>query len=113
MDMYLLTDRDVKDIVDMVMCETYIPRRSASISAQLVGEAEEPEAMILPTFDGLSNSIIPRSVTVAEPATTISTPRTSFASMNPADMQVHTKITGRDDSTTTTVVSRRSVAEIT
>ncbi|KAH7319675.1 hypothetical protein B0I35DRAFT_429565 [Stachybotrys elegans] len=67
---------------------------------------------LLPVVNGAPNAILPCAAKMADTATTISNPKTSFASVSPIDMQVHTKFRGGPLSTTT-VVSRRSVAKIT
>ncbi|KAI9151627.1 hypothetical protein HJFPF1_08834 [Paramyrothecium foliicola] len=116
-DIYLLSPCDIEEMVDLIAAELHTPRENAYPTTNnyspVQGVTDQTISELLPTFDGLNNTIIPRSVTVAEPATTISTPQTSFATMSPMDMQVHTKVKGRKLSMTSTVVSKRSVAEIT
>ncbi|KAM5375701.1 hypothetical protein ACJZ2D_005884 [Fusarium nematophilum] len=109
--LYLVGDKDIRDVVRIVIEDM-----------QRCGHIVDPErrctkgsagSRSLPRLDEVAKAIIPPSVTVADPATTISLPQTSYASINAIDMQVHTKTRGTGSDATTTVVSRRSVAEIT
>ncbi|KAF4979561.1 hypothetical protein FZEAL_4265 [Fusarium zealandicum] len=108
--LYLVGDKDIRDVVRIVMEEM---QKSVQVS--------KPEGRTtkgcsgnrsLPKLDEAGKAIIPPLVTVADPATTLSLPTTSYASINATDMQVHTKTRESASDATTTVVSRRSVAEI-
>lgn len=55
---------------------------------------------------------MPPPVVTAEAATTISLPKTAFATISPTDMQVHTKTRETEVTNTATVVTRRSIATI-
>lgn len=64
----------------------------------------------LPTLDGASISPCPASA--ADPAMTLNQPATSYATVNPEDMQVHTRTRDMEVAATATIVTRKSVAEI-
>lgn len=59
------------------------------------------------------HKIQPTPAAVADPATSISLPRTSFAVASPDDSQIHTKTRQLDRQSTTTIVSRKSISRIT
>lgn len=111
-EMYLVNDEDLQDVVEMVMVE--ICKAKANHGTEACGkETGRMDGTSPLRLDGITNTIMPPSGAPADPATTISIPKTSFASVCPMDMQVHTKTVGRDSSSMARVVSRRSVAEIT
>lgn len=59
------------------------------------------------------HKIQPTPPAVADPATSISLPRTSFAVASPDDSQIHTKTRQLDRQSTTTIISRKSISRIT
>ncbi|KAK7424775.1 hypothetical protein QQX98_000359 [Neonectria punicea] len=109
--MFLVGNKDIRDVVGIVVQEM----RQSKPLTNTEGEDTDPkpEDRSLPRLDGLANMILPPPGTLADPATTISLPRTSYASQSASDLQVHTKIRGEDSETTTTIISRKSVAQIT
>ncbi|KAK7419973.1 hypothetical protein QQZ08_010609 [Neonectria magnoliae] len=109
--MFLVGNKDIRDVVGIVIQEM----RQSEPLTNMEGECTDPkpEDRSLPRLDGLSNMILPPPGTLADPATTISLPRTSYASLSASDLQVHTKVRGEDSETTTTIISRKSVAKIT
>ncbi|KFA54724.1 hypothetical protein S40293_00709 [Stachybotrys chartarum IBT 40293] len=110
---YLISGADIEDMVNDIITSLRGPNTHSAIVPNPIQIRKNSNTSTSLCVDGFSNAIIPCSAMGAEPATTISTPKTSFASISPSDMQVHTKIRGGTMATTTTVVSRRSVAEIT
>ncbi|KAJ4254352.1 hypothetical protein NW762_009944 [Fusarium torreyae] len=108
--LYLIGDKDIRDVVRIVLDETKMnehahePERTTS---------ESTETLPMPRLDANSRSILVPSPTTVDPATTISLPRTSYANINATDMQVHTQTRGAGSDATTTVITRKSVAEIT
>lgn len=107
--LYLVGDRELRDVVKIVIDEAYKARQSNVRKRRNTYDAARSRS--LPRLD--ANAIIVPSVTIAGPATTISLPKTSFANLAASDMKVHTKTRGTESSTMTTIVSRQSVAEIT
>ncbi|KAG5946697.1 hypothetical protein E4U60_003872 [Claviceps pazoutovae] len=123
--LYFLSDGDVKDIVGIVMdavrqslitpARHQVPRGSeananfddSTTSAQ--GFAYERRTS---GFSYGKHSITPRLSTAADPATTISVPKTVFSSTNWDDRRVSFADSGLSSSTKTTIVSRGSVSEI-
>ncbi|CAH0014829.1 unnamed protein product [Clonostachys rhizophaga] len=91
--MYLICDEDARQMGKKEPKET----------------PKEPPA--LPKLDG--DTILPPPAVVACPATTISHPKTSYTKLGPASNQIHTKTRDVEVTTTTTVISRQSIAEIT
>ncbi|EEU47283.1 uncharacterized protein NECHADRAFT_35793, partial [Fusarium vanettenii 77-13-4] len=109
--LYLVGDEDIRDIVRIVLEEG--GKRKSTVETERKSTKGSARSRSLPTLDESSNAFIPQSGTLADPATTISLPKTSYTSINSTDMKVHTKTRGADADTTATVVSRQSVAEIT
>ncbi|KAJ3513232.1 hypothetical protein NM208_g15215 [Fusarium decemcellulare] len=108
--LYLVGDKDIRDVVKIVMEETQ--KSSTVVEPKRKSTKGSAGSRSLPRLDEASNAIIPPSVTVANPATTISLPRTSYTNINANDMQVHTKTRGAE-SDATAVISHQSVSEIT
>ncbi|KAF4453493.1 hypothetical protein F53441_3850 [Fusarium austroafricanum] len=110
--LYLIGDKDIRDVVTIVLDETlknghiYVPERTPTTTGS-------SDSRPLPRLDENSNAILVPSPIAIDPATTINLPRTSYTNINSSDMQVHTKTRGAGSDATTTVVTRRSVAEIT
>ncbi|RSL63541.1 hypothetical protein CEP54_005092 [Fusarium duplospermum] len=109
--LYLVGDDDIRDIVRIVLEEG--DKRKSMVETERKSTKGSTRSRSLPTLDESSNAFIPQSGTLADPATTISLPKTAYTSINSTDMKVHTKTRGADTDTTATVVSRQSVAEIT
>ncbi|KAI7761264.1 hypothetical protein LZL87_002079 [Fusarium oxysporum] len=110
--LYLIGDKDIRDVVSIVLDETLknghieLPKRTPTTTGS-------SESRPLPRLDENSNAILVPSPMAIDPATTINLPSTSYTSINATDMQVHTKTRGGASEATTTVVTRRSIAEIT
>ncbi|CVK99844.1 uncharacterized protein FPRN_09039 [Fusarium proliferatum] len=110
--LYLIGDKDIRDVVSIVLDETLknghieLPKRAPTTTGS-------SESRPLPRLDENSNAILVPSPMAIDPATTINLPSTSYTNINAADMQVHTKTRGGASEATTTVVTRRSIAEIT
>lgn len=109
--LYLVGDEDIRDIVRIVLEEGV--KRKSVVEIERKSTKGSARSRSLPTLDESSNAFVPHSGTLADPATTISLPKTAYTSINSTDMKVHTKTRGADTDTTATVVSRQSVAEIT
>lgn len=108
--MYLVSDEDIFKVVQAVLEEfQQLDERSRSERNGSCADFQKPSK---PKLDDVANIIVPPSATIAEPATTISTPSTAYTSVSPQDGRVHTKIRGHGLETTTRVVSRNSIAEI-
>lgn len=110
---YLISGADIEDMVIDIMTSLLRQSTQSPIVPNHIPTRKTSNSSTSLCVDGASNAIVPCSAMGAEPTTTISIPKTSFASISPSDMQVHTKIRGGTVATTTTVVSRRSVVEIT
>ncbi|KAG6097702.1 hypothetical protein E4U30_000353 [Claviceps sp. LM220 group G6] len=123
--LYFLSDGDVKDIVGIVMdavrqslmtpARHPVPRGSEA-SANF-GDSTTPAQGFAyeKTTSGFAygeHSITPRLSAVADPATTISVPKTVFSSTNWDDRRVSLADSVLSSSTKTTIVSRGSVSEI-
>ncbi|KAF5648390.1 hypothetical protein F52700_1082 [Fusarium sp. NRRL 52700] len=110
--LYLVGDKDIRDVVSIVLDETLknghieMPRRTPTTTGS-------SESRPLPRLDENLNAILVPSPMAIDPATTINLPSTSYTNINATDMQVHTKTRGGASEATTTVVTRRSIAEIT
>ena len=108
---YLVTDDNLKDVIETVIEEMRQFNTCDLVDNQTCDGAAEN--CLLPKLNSRNNSIIPSTANAAHPATTISMPKTSFASIvSPTDTGVQTKTIGVDKSSSATIVSRRSVAEI-
>ncbi|KPA46206.1 hypothetical protein FLAG1_00824 [Fusarium langsethiae] len=109
--LYLIGDKDIRDVVSIVLSEV-LKNGHIDRSERRTTTTESSEGRPLPKLDGDSNTILVPTPTAVDPATTINLPNTSYANINASDMQVHTKTRGAESDTTTTVITRRSVAEI-
>lgn len=112
--MYFLSDGDIKDMVGIVMdtlrqslVSLTCPRR---VHGCRTGTKDDN-----PTTSGFKygrTSITPRLSAAADPATTISLPRTVFSYTNWGGREFSTTDSRVDSSTKTTILSRGSVSEI-
>ncbi|KAF7542212.1 hypothetical protein G7Z17_g11776 [Cylindrodendrum hubeiense] len=109
-DMFLVNKGDIRNVVGIVIEEMH---KSGNSIWEGYDIDDNPRNHTMLKLDGVANIIIPPPVTAADPATTFSLPQTSYASLSARDLQVHTKIRGMESETTATIVSRRSIAEIT
>lgn len=107
--MYLICDEDVRQMVSGILDEINILQEISQGKKEPKETPKEPPA--LPKLDG--DTILPPPAVVACPATTISHPKTSYTKLGPASNQIHTKTRDVEVTTTTTVISRQSIAEIT
>ncbi|KAG5924795.1 hypothetical protein E4U53_003379 [Claviceps sorghi] len=112
--LYFLSDGDVKDIVGIVMDAVrqslMMPaRRKTPPGSEAGANLDDPPS---PGFSYGRNSITPRLSAAADPATTISMPRTVFSYTNWGARHVSAAESWLDSSTKTTIVSRGSVSEI-
>ncbi|KAH7235736.1 hypothetical protein BKA59DRAFT_425859 [Fusarium tricinctum] len=110
--LYLIGDKDIRDVVSIVLDET-LKNDHANGPERPTATTESSESPPLPRLDESSQAIFVASPMAIDPATTINLPKTSYANINATDMQVHTKTRGTASEATTTVITRRSVAEIT
>ncbi|CEI60548.1 hypothetical protein FVEN_g9968 [Fusarium venenatum] len=108
--LYLIADKDIRDVVSIVLGEVF--KNGQIDRPERITTTESSEGRPLPKLDGDSNTILVPTPTAVDPATTINLPNTSYTNINASDMQVHTKTRGAESDTTTTVITRRSVAEI-
>ncbi|KAG6031994.1 hypothetical protein E4U41_007355 [Claviceps citrina] len=112
--LYFLSDGDIKDIVGLVMDALrqglMAPARREIAQGSEVGANLDDSAA--PGFEYRRNSITPRLSSAADPATTISLPKTVFSYTKWGDGGVSVADSRRDSSTKTTIVSRGSVSEI-
>jgi hypothetical protein len=108
--LYLIGDKDIRDVVSIVLSEAF--KNGHIDRSERRTTTESSEGRPLPKLDGDSNAILVPTPTAVDPATTISLPSTSYANINASDMQVHTKTRSAESDATTTVITRRSVAEI-
>ncbi|KAG5928760.1 hypothetical protein E4U42_008087 [Claviceps africana] len=112
--LYFLSDGDVKDIVGIVMDAvrqglTAPARRKTPHGSEASANSGDPAS---PGFAYGRNSITPRLSAAADPATTISMPRTVFSYTNWGARRVSAAESWLNSSTKTTIVSRGSVSEI-
>lgn len=111
--LYFVNDADIKDIVKMIM--DTLPK---SMTFQSIPKQKSQDRVmsqgcpILPAVDRERNSITPGLSTAAEPATTISVPKTFFAHTNWGMRQLSADYPKDDGPTRTTILSRGSVSEI-
>ncbi|KAF9767521.1 hypothetical protein IL306_015315, partial [Fusarium sp. DS 682] len=110
--LYLIGDKDIRDVVSIVLDET-LKNGHIDLPERTPTTTESSESRPLPRFDENSKAILVPSPMAIDPATTINLPSTSYTNVNATDMQVHTKTRGGASEATTTVVTRRSIAEIT
>lgn len=96
----------IRELVEMTLYET------SRITSRRAGENSTANLDLL-AFDKQSNSIRPRPSVAIDPATTISIPRPSFSGLGSQNSQPVTNSWGTLQSTTSTVVSRQSITEIT
>lgn len=108
--MYLVSDSDIHRVVRAVVEELQFGEQLQQFEDHVT--PKEPQSPSRPKLDGIARAIMLPAVTVAEPATTISVPKTSFTAVRPSDEQICTK-TCDSDSNVTMIVSRKSIAEIT
>ena len=108
---YLVSDDNLKDVIETVI-EEMRQFNTCDLVDNQAGDGAA-ENCLLPKLNSRNNSITPSTANAALPATTISVPKTSFSSIvSPTDTGVQTKTIGFDKSSSATIVSRRSVAEI-
>ncbi|KAG5973985.1 hypothetical protein E4U55_000138 [Claviceps digitariae] len=113
--LYFLSDGDVKDIVGIVMDAVrqslMTPARPKTLhGSETSANVDDPVAS---GFAYGRNSITPRLSAAADPATTISMPKTVFSYTNWDDRHVSVAAESNlDSSTKTTIVSRGSISEI-
>ncbi|KAM0286349.1 hypothetical protein ACHAO9_008278 [Fusarium lateritium] len=110
--LYLISDKDIRDVVSIVLDET-LKNDHTNGPKRPTATTESSESRSLPRLDESSHAILVPSPMAVDPATTINLPKTSYANINATDMQVHTKTRGTASEATTTVITRKSVAEIT
>ena len=108
-DMYLLRNKDLEGVVEDVAEEMRRRQTSVSNVRTSILNSSKPA---LPRLSKSGNGFLPSLSTTADPATTICLPRTSVATRSPLDSQIRTKTREQEAHATTTIVSRRSVAEI-
>ncbi|RDA90416.1 hypothetical protein CP533_1047 [Ophiocordyceps camponoti-saundersi (nom. inval.)] len=108
--LYLVSEQDVTQAMTLALTESERCSRSrheckcAKFSASTTS---------LPRIHSRHNAIMPSMSAAAEPATTISVPKTSFSSLSGADSRGHVDVDGTSPPTTrATVVSRQSAADI-
>ncbi|KAI1069416.1 hypothetical protein LB507_008844 [Fusarium sp. FIESC RH6] len=111
--LYLIGDKDIRDVVSIVLGEALKNGHIDRPQRTTTTTEESSESRPLPKLDGDTNTILVSTPTAVDPATTINLPSTSYANINATDMEVHTKTRGAESDATTTVITRRSVAEIT
>ncbi|KAF5000766.1 hypothetical protein FGRMN_1534 [Fusarium graminum] len=110
--LYLIGDKDIRDVVSIVLDET-LKNDHIDVPERKKTTTESSETRPLPRLNDSSQSILVPPPMAVDPATTINLPKTSYANINATDMQVHTRTRGTASEATTTVITRRSVAEIT
>jgi hypothetical protein len=110
--LYLIGDKDIRDVVSIVLDET-LKNDHTNGPKRPTATTESSESRPLPRLDESLQAILVPSPMAVDPATTINLPKTSYANINATDMQVHTKTRDTASEATTTVITRRSVAEIT
>ncbi|KAJ4139914.1 hypothetical protein NW768_001263 [Fusarium equiseti] len=111
--LYLIGDKDIRDVVSIVLGEALKNGHIDRPDRTTTTTEESSESRSLPKLDGDSNTILVSTPAAVDPATTINLPSTSYANINATDMEVHTKTRRAESDTTTTVITRRSIAEIT
>ena len=114
-DLYFVTGADIKDMVKTVVNELLAaPDDSGEAKNQtrLKSETTKPRSPVLPEVDSRRKSITPRLSAAAEPATTLSMPRTVFSHTLWDGMQQLPSDADSDESSKTTVVSHSNLAEI-
>lgn len=108
--MYLIAEQDIADIVRRVMTALH-DRRGSTQEQSLDEKNTQHQRPSLPRPD--LHNIQPTPAVVADPATSISIPNTSFAVAGSVDSQIHTKTRQLDNLSTTMIVSRTSISRIT
>lgn len=107
--MYLITEEDISSILRTVITAVGEGHDSTQVPSEEM--VKLPQRPSLPRPD--LHRIQPTPAAVADPATSISLPKTSFAVAGPDDLQVQTRTTQLDKFSTTTIVSRQSISRIT
>ncbi|KAH7157660.1 hypothetical protein B0J13DRAFT_542335 [Dactylonectria estremocensis] len=110
--MFLVDNEDIRDAIGIVL-EGMRGSQGLSLEGGGGDIDNNPKNQFKPKLDGITNIIFPPPVTPAEPATTFSLPKTSYASLCAKDLQVYTRVRGVESEAMTTIVSRQSVSEIT
>ena len=108
-DKYLIDDNDIRDLVDAV--RNTAMQESAPQLKIVARSDSNPPRLTPPTLD--SASIVPPPAYAADMALTVSLPTTSYATVNPTNMKVQTRTRDTEHKTTATIVTRKSVAEVT
>ena len=108
-DKYLIDDNDIRDLVDAV--RNTAMQESAPQLKIVARSDSNPPRLTPPTLD--SASIVPPPAYAADPALTVSSPTTSYATVNPTNMKVQTRTRDAELRATATIVTRNSVAEVT
>ncbi|KAG8423909.1 hypothetical protein J3458_000756 [Metarhizium acridum] len=112
--LYFVNKTDIREVVKIVL-HTFQQEAAYqdSIKHETISDRNPGQSgPMLPEFDSNRNSITPRLSAVAEPATTISVPKTFFAHTNWDSTELSAGYLKDDLSTTTTILSRGSVSEI-
>lgn len=106
---YLIDDKDLQMLIDTIRDET--TEHAAHQIKRVVRAGATYARPSLPTLDGAT--ISPPPASAVEPAITINQPATSYATVDPEDMKVHTRTRDSKGRATATFVTRKSVAEVT
>ncbi|KAK5995219.1 hypothetical protein PT974_03617 [Cladobotryum mycophilum] len=110
---FIVTERDIQDIIESSLRKLGQRESIAIGSESRQGDLHRPSRFSLVGLDNQHKGIKPRPSVVLDPATTISVPKTLFSGSGSSGKRKRTKTRGRDLSTTATIISRQSVAEIT
>ena len=106
---YLIDDSDIRNLVDAIGDAA---RQDSAPQLRSVAQSDSaPPRLTPPTLD--SASIVPPPAYAADPALTVSSPTTSYATVNPTNMKVQTRTRDAELRATATIVTRNSVAEVT
>lgn len=110
-NMFLVDDDDIQDVVAIVTDEMRKSRTSSRKRAKWM----RPDCAdhLGPKVNKAANTIQLPSATPVNPATTINVPRTSYTSFGMSDQQTCTKVRSEDSDAMTTIISHKSIAEIT
>ncbi|KAF5130212.1 hypothetical protein E5D57_006549 [Metarhizium anisopliae] len=112
--LYFVNKTDIREVVKIVL-DTFQQEAAYqdSIKRENISDKNPSQSSpMLLEFDKKRNSITPRLSAVAEPATTISVPKTFFAHTKWNSTELSAGYLKDDLSTTTTILSRGSVSEI-
>ncbi|RDA84306.1 hypothetical protein CP532_4804 [Ophiocordyceps camponoti-leonardi (nom. inval.)] len=108
--LYLVSEQDVAQAMTLALSESERCSRSRHVCKCAKFSASTTS---LPRIHSRHNAIMPSMSAAAEPATTISMPKTSFSSLSGADRRGHFDVDGTGQPTTrATVMSRQSAADI-